>query len=354
MRFKRPRPLTTRPSVSVVVPCYNYGHFLPDAVASAFDGNEDVDVDVIVVDDCSPDGSVEVARGIASRNDRVRVIEHPFNQGHIATYNDGLRRARGDYVVLLSADDLLTPGSLSRSAALMEHEPDVGLVYGYPVSFTGSPDEVALGSARRIAWTVWEGEDWLRRVCVRGRNIIVNPEAMMRRALLDEIGWYDAAHPHAGDLLMWMHAAARGGVGRVNGPVQALYRQHGANMSSTTFAGVLTNLRESRRAFDAFFADVQLPPRQAASDEARARRALAREAMLQARLAQAAEDAVDPREHHALLEFARDCWPAIEGSRQWRRHESRARSGALSRLAVRYAHDVRWQVRWQRWRVLGT
>jgi glycosyltransferase involved in cell wall biosynthesis len=56
MRHRRPQGLTTRSTVSVVIPCYNYGRFLPGAVASALD-QAGLDVNVIVVDDCSGVGA---------------------------------------------------------------------------------------------------------------------------------------------------------------------------------------------------------------------------------------------------------------------------------------------------------
>src|SRR5689334_2494944 len=82
MRTSRPRPLTTRPTVSVVIPCYNYGRYLPDAVASALD-QTGVDVDVLVVDDASTDGSAEVALELAREDERVDVLLHEENRGHI-------------------------------------------------------------------------------------------------------------------------------------------------------------------------------------------------------------------------------------------------------------------------------
>ena len=93
-----------------------------------------MDVDVLIVDDASPDDSAAVAYRLADEDPRVSVLVHPTNMGHIATYNDGLARAKGDYVVLLSADDAITPGSLARSTALMEAHPSVGFVYGYSPS----------------------------------------------------------------------------------------------------------------------------------------------------------------------------------------------------------------------------
>ena len=112
-----------RPSVSVVIPCYQYGHFLPDCVRSVLD-QEGVDVRVLIIDDASPDDSAEVALRLAADDQRVEARVHEVNQGHIATYNEGLLGwADGDYSVLISADDLMTPGSLARATAVMEADP---------------------------------------------------------------------------------------------------------------------------------------------------------------------------------------------------------------------------------------
>ena len=118
--FLRPSPMVRSPSATVVVPCYNYGHYLRQLVAGVLD-QQGVDVDIIIVDDCSPDGSGDIAASIAAFNPRVSFIRHEHNKGHIQTYNDGLQEATGDYVVLLSADDLLPKNALSRAVALLKH-----------------------------------------------------------------------------------------------------------------------------------------------------------------------------------------------------------------------------------------
>ena len=98
-------------SVSVVIPCYKYGHFLSECVSSVLDDQPGVDVRVLIIDDASPDDSADVARSIASSGPPGRGLGPPDNKGHIATYNEGLLEwADGDYTVLLSADDRLTPG----------------------------------------------------------------------------------------------------------------------------------------------------------------------------------------------------------------------------------------------------
>ncbi len=276
MKLMRPRPLIDRPGVSVVVPCYNYGRYLPDAVHSAL-SQDGVDVEVIIVDDASTDDTSAVAHRLASADARISVVIHEDNQGHISTYNDGLSRAAQRYVTLLSADDLIAPGALARAAALMEANPRVGMVYGLPRDFTDQPPPVA--AEGRSTWTVWQGKQWISLACTRGHNFILSPEVVMRTEAMVGIGAYNKALPHSGDLEYWLRAAAAWDVGRINGPVQAYYRVHGANMHQTEYAAAAVDLRHRLDAFR-----VLEDPRLGVSAEFRARqlrrveRALSKEA----------------------------------------------------------------------------
>ncbi len=123
--------------VGVIVPCYKYAHFLRECVESAL--AQPVDVRVLIIDDASPDNTAEVAAGLAAQDERVEFRRHTVNQGHIATYNEGLDWGTGDYMLLLSADDLLTPGALSRAVRLMDAHPEVGFTYGRAIT-TSRPD----------------------------------------------------------------------------------------------------------------------------------------------------------------------------------------------------------------------
>ena len=115
--------------VDVIIPCYRYGHFLRGCVESVL-SQEGVDVRVLVLDDASPDHTAEVGEALAREDRRVTFRRHAANRGHIATYNEGLAWATGDYTLLLSADDLLTPGALGRAVAVLEAHPEVVLAYG--------------------------------------------------------------------------------------------------------------------------------------------------------------------------------------------------------------------------------
>jgi hypothetical protein len=349
-RLHRPRPLASRPRVSVVVPCYNYGHYLPSCLNSVLD-QDGVDVDVIIVDDASPDGSGDIAEVLAAGDARIRVIRHVHNRGHIATYNDGLEAVDADYVVLLSADDVLTPGALGRATALLEHHRDIGFVYGAVRTFSDEPP--AVSSSRLRSWVVWPGRAWLDRRCHGGCNPITSPEVVMRTSVQRQLGGYRPELPHTGDLDMWLRAALVADVGLLGGVVQAGYRVHGSNMHDTTFglaapSGLVTDLQERRATYE------QLATEFEAVDVVGARRALATEATkLVARtdFATAFPEVAD-----SLMHFAESTSPEVVGSLWWQAAEAQrglsggARRGVLAGATALAARD---RVRRRCWQPLG-
>jgi glycosyltransferase involved in cell wall biosynthesis len=321
----RPAAAMTRsPRVSVVVPCYNYGHFLPACVESVL-AQPDVDVDVLIVDDASPDGSGDVAEAIAAGDPRVRVHRNATNLGHIATYNLGFSQVDGEYVLLMSADDLLTPGALSRAVHLMEHHPSVGFVYGWSIDFSEEPPPPARERTR--SWSVWNGMDWLEDNCRRATNVIRSSDAVIRRSVLERVGGYREDLPHSGDHEWWMRAAQVADVGMVAGADQLYYRLHGTNMSCTQYASTLTNLHETRKAFDAALdGSVGGDPAELAALRRRADRALARKAVWLAVWDYMTGPEGDANTV-AYCDFALALDPAIERSRSWRALQRRRAAG---------------------------
>ncbi len=248
------RKLTVRPqsevkeaTVSVVIPCYNYARFLPDAVRSAL-SQEGAIVDVIIVDDKSTDASLSVANELAAFDSRITVLAHRDNAGPVKTFNDGLALARGEFLVRLDADDLLTPGSLRRAIAVMQRFPSVGLVYGRPVHFSATTPK---HRARARAWTIWPGKEWLEARCKSAFNVITSPEVLMRKSVVDLVGG-QLPLPHTHDMEMWFRVAAFCDVAYIRGADQAWHREH-PNSLSATKVDDLRDLTERRDAFEALF-----------------------------------------------------------------------------------------------------
>ncbi|WP_243062393.1 glycosyltransferase [Humibacter sp. RRB41] len=344
VRPVEPVALTTTPTVSVVVPCYNYGHYLPFAVESIA-GQVGVDVDVLIVDDCSTDDSLEVAEGLASRLPNVRVIRNEKNSRLIATANRGLATVTGKYALLISADDVLAPGALARATALMEANPDVGLVYG-PVTYFTTVETPEGTPGPGSHWVIRDGAEWASHVYRSARGPIASPEAIVRTSTMREVGDYDPALPHTSDLQMWLRFAARAGVGFIAGTIQAYYRMHGANMSFTQYGldGDRRPLLDLRYRMDAFESSSGGFP-----DGARflkvARHRVADEALDLAR--RALGSGPDRRAYvDELVDFARAMNPRYRLSRGWAAFRARkltdpvfTRAGAEPLLQWAKAHD---------------
>ena len=326
--LRRAAPLRSRPSVTVVIPNFDYGRYLDGAVASALD-QPGVDVDVVVADNGSTDDSVAIARRRAARDGRVRVLEQPRNIPYIENFNAGLAEVTGEYCVVLCSDDLLPRGALTRAVALLEARPGAAFSYGHCPVFDCAPP----GPRRRaLSWTTWDGAEWIDWLYRSGRNFIRHPEVVMRSSVMREVGGYDPTDPDASDMTLWIAAATRGAVGRVNGAHQGYFRIHGANQHLHLPDGVLSDLRNRRTVFDG--APISgIPGLDAAAAREHAHRALAGHAL---RFAQAALDVGadgSPAEAAALADFARATWPGITATRGYRLVRARI-DGSAGRLPV--------------------
>ncbi len=345
-----------RPLVKVIVPCYGYAHLLEGCVGSVLDQG-DANVRVLIVDDVSPDDTEAVGRRLAEAETRVEYRRNERNLGLIGTANEGLEWAEdSDYVILLSADDRLTPGSISRAVAVMEEHHEVGLVYGHAQYFEDDERPPPVRERERGA-RVQKGRDWIRLRCRSGHSCISSPEAVVRTSVQMRVGHYEHECTHASDLNMWLRIAAVSDVGYVKGPTQALYRVHADSMLRSMLGaqgGQVVDLAERRVAFENFFDRVGGSVR--GSDKLRetARRTLAPQALWKASRAydKGRASGAGEAEVEDLVRFALATSPQAKRLPEWwgmrlRRRIGSGRSlaflpflvtGAAHRLRVSYGH----------------
>lgn len=348
---------STLPTVTVVIPCYNYGRFVGDAVASALDRQPGVDVSVLVIDDASSDGSGDTVEGLVEEDPRVEAILHEQNRGHIATYNEGLAAATTDYVTLLSADDQLAPGALSRATALLDANPSVGLAYGRPRNFSGDAAPPAV--VRRQRWRIWNGLDWIGAQSRRGQSCIYSPEAVVRTQVQHQVGGYSTDLPHTADLEMWLRIAAVADVGHIDGPDQAFRRVHPQSMMQTSFTDDLVDIQHRRQAYEKFFAG--LPDHHPASAHAEtARRRLAEEALEDASGLLVKKVAASRDDVETYIHLAADLDAEVTASWQWRELEAwlgwrtdRRFFCYLPANALTARRRIEHRIRRQSWRLRG-
>ncbi len=126
------QPTSEPPTISVIIPCYNLGRYLHEAVESVL-AQTMQEFEVIIVNDGSTD---EFTRLLLANFDRpkTRVIEQA-NQGLPAARNHGIRHARGRYICCLDADDRLRPKFFEKAVAILDSQPDAGFVTGHLQTF---------------------------------------------------------------------------------------------------------------------------------------------------------------------------------------------------------------------------
>jgi glycosyltransferase involved in cell wall biosynthesis len=209
------------PLISVVVPCYNHGQFLREAVASATRSSHPTEI--IIVDDGSSDDTPEIASALLEtpRVD-VRYLRQS-NEGPSGARNSGLRVARGEYLVFLDADDRLTPDGLDIGAAALAAHPESAYVFGRCVTMDADGSVLPMPAEPRIARGHYR--ELLRR------NYIWMPATIMfRRDAVLRAGGFNPDVDAAADYELYLHIARHHPV-HDHGQVVAQYNRHDANMS---------------------------------------------------------------------------------------------------------------------------
>jgi len=203
-------------TISVIIPTYNYGRFLREAIDSAL-GQTHPALEIIVIDDGSTDDTPQI---LAAYGDRIRVIRQN-NQGVSAARNAGIAAARGEYIALLDSDDTWLPQKLEREIALFEADPALGMVHCAAESFDhwGKTDSFLL-----CGMEGWVASELLRL----DREVITAPGSgpLFPKRVAEEVGGYDPRLQPSEDWDFFYRIALRYRVGFVP-EVLVRYRRHG-------------------------------------------------------------------------------------------------------------------------------
>jgi glycosyltransferase involved in cell wall biosynthesis len=249
------------PAVSVVIPCYDQGRFLAEAIASAVDQSEPA-AEVVVVDDGSTDDTGDVARAAG-----VRCLRQQ-NRGLAAARNTGWRAARGDFIVFLDADDRLRPEALRAGLECLARYPAAAFVSGHyeeideggrvlPTwrelrraddrTFTSGPFQLVQPDGRLGPQTPRPARTSDHYTAMLRRNYIgMHGAVMYRRSVLEETGGFDPALRRLEDYELYLRVARRYPVA-CHDAVAAQYRRHPGGMSRRSLPMLTTALRVLRR-----------------------------------------------------------------------------------------------------------
>jgi glycosyltransferase involved in cell wall biosynthesis len=235
-------PSLMDPLVTIVITSYNYGAHVGDAIRSALSQTYR-NVEVLVLDNASTDDSLQTIR--AFDDPRLRVVSRTENIGLQRNHNEGFRLARGEYVVFLSADDLMLPTLVEDMLAYRFAHPDIDIAYASAAimdrdgKITGYFEHPSFGGA---------GEFRLRNefACLLTRDSCMYlPTMLFPKAVFDEVGPFSEK---LNVLLDYEYSIRLAGTGKKFGffskPL-ALIRFHGENRSGIkNFVGTGNQLRE--------------------------------------------------------------------------------------------------------------
>ncbi|MGH7786049.1 MAG: glycosyltransferase family 2 protein [Candidatus Binatia bacterium] len=241
------------PKVTVIIPAYNRERYIGEAVASVL-AQTAGDLELLVVDDGSTDGTAAVVAGIA--DPRVRLLSGA-HQGISAAMNRGVAAARGTYLARCDSDDMWLPDLLATLLPVLEATPGLAAASGRgeTTDAGGRPTGRLLGTAPRFRDDALCSLLWDDFTC--------NIATVARRSCVEAIGGYDESLPANEDWDLWLRLARRAPIAWVD-RVLAHARSHDGN---TTGLGspLFRQTQESReRVLEKVFADDRLPPAAAA------------------------------------------------------------------------------------------
>jgi glycosyltransferase involved in cell wall biosynthesis len=244
--------LPEQPLVSIVIPAYNHGAFLHEAIRSVLE-QDYPRVELIVIDDGSTDNTADVLRLFGN----AFHWESQRNMGQAVALNKGWLRSRGQILSYLGADDRLLPGAVSASVKALQRAPDAVLAYCDFDIVTESMARVRTVRTREFDYF----DVAVNTVCIPG------PGAFFLREAHERTGGWNPRLRQMPDFDYWLRLGLHGRFVRIP-QVLAAYRSHSASQTCAT--PTEERAEEPLRILDDYFSSVGALPQRIANARARA------------------------------------------------------------------------------------
>jgi alpha-1,3-rhamnosyltransferase len=207
--------------VSVIIPSYNHAKYVAGAILSVFNQTY-FNIELIVIDDGSIDGSIKVIEDLRSRYSFI-FIKRP-NKGLSFTLNEGIRLSSGEFVCLLASDDLYLEAKIEKQVEFLNHHPEISMCFTNAIEI----NDEGIDSNK-----IFEIPDEINFYQLLLRNPIVASSVMIRASTFDNVGLFDEKLK-VEDWDMWLRILSKF---KINGIPEELtkYRIHSSNASSNVY-----------------------------------------------------------------------------------------------------------------------
>jgi len=248
------------PKVAVVIAAYNAKAFIEETLQSVF-AQTLADIEIIVVDDGSTDGTGDIFRRYSDR--RLTVIRQQ-NSGVSAARNAGLAAVRAPYVFFLDADDMLAPNALSRMADTLDHNPDRVACFGHHIKIAENGSDLSTRSY--IRWKLLPADGTLRHLIAK--NFICGA-ICVRTDAARKVGGFDPVLELGEDWDFWCRLAVLGDFAAMPNDIILMYRQR---FDSANYRLRKSPLRPNYQALDVIYSNPEICRRFSVGELQRRRR----------------------------------------------------------------------------------
>jgi glycosyltransferase involved in cell wall biosynthesis len=217
------------PTVSVIIPAYKAMAFLPETLESVLNQTF-TDLEVLIINDGSPDGIVEWASEI--KDSRVKLISQE-NQGLSGARNTGIWSSQGEYLAFLDADDIWEANKLEKQVEYLEKHLDVGLVSSWISNVDRNGNLIDI-------YDCSEAGKNLTKELFRSNILYCGSTPLARRICFEKVGFFDRSLKSAEDWDMWLRIAMHFSIFVIPEPLVRYRRYH--NSMSTNFRLMIQEL----------------------------------------------------------------------------------------------------------------
>jgi len=213
--------------VSICIPTYNYGAYLPETIESIL-AQSFQDFELLIIDDNSDDDTRSVVESYAQKDPRIRFIVNPSNLGMVRNWNYCLELARGEYIKFVFGDDLLaSPDAIGKMVEILDGHGSVSLVCSARnfIDANSSPLKVDSNFGNGI----FSGHRVINYCLKRQANLVGEPSVVMFRRAQAQRGFLPN-YRHIVDLEMWFHLLEQGDFAYLDEPLCS-FRIHEGQMT---------------------------------------------------------------------------------------------------------------------------
>lgn len=186
--------------ISVILPVYNGEKHLIDCIESVLSQTYD-NFEFIIVDDASTDNTPKILKEFAMRDNRIKVITHAINQKQTKAANTAIKNAKGEYLARMDADDVALPNRLKKQVEFMQKNPDIGVLgsWIHLIDDNGKVIEImkTIRSQSSLGWSLLFDTSF------------VSSSVMMRKNIIDQVGFYQTLQAEDYDLWSRVNTIAR-------------------------------------------------------------------------------------------------------------------------------------------------